>query len=207
MAGKSHVHDKGEGMQIMRLFAVCVVSMLLFIFVIVGTPMYVNFYGSDASLAFLSMSRVITLIVFFMPLFLLAQLIVCAFCRLMLSAGLKGGKLLVLKRLINFGGACIYGLLIGYCATRNVLDYLIHGHVAYRNFPISLGVATYLSLALEVARLFALAFRNSVVRDDSLLTNDVNFSTGEWKPLKGKRVARIYSESTESAIFETALGK
>ena len=181
MAGKAYVYDKGEGVQMMRNFLVCVAPMVLFIFVIIGSPLYVNFYGSDASLAFLSMWRAIALIVYFMPLFLLAQLVVSAFCRLMLSAGSKGGKFLSLKRLINFGGACIYGMLIVCCAIWNVEDFLTHGSAAYGNFPISLGIAIYLGLALEVARLLVLAFRNPTVRDDFLLTNDVNFSTKEWK--------------------------
>ena len=97
-ARESYIYDKREGVQIMRILLVCVVSVLLFIFVIVGSPMYVNFYGSDASLAYLSMSRVITLIACFMPLFLLAQLIVSALCRLMSSAGSKGGKFLSLEQ-------------------------------------------------------------------------------------------------------------
>ena len=205
MARESYIYDKREGVQIMRILLVCVVSVLLFIFVIVGSPMYVNFYGSDASLAFLSMSRVITLIACFMPLFLLAQLIVSALCRLMSSAGSKGGKFLSLKRLINSGGACIYGLLIVYCAIWNMADFLIHGSAAYRNFPISLGVATYLGLALETARLLALAFRKPVVRDDFLLTNDLSFSTVEWKSLKVNHSARKFAGTENSRRPRKAL--
>ena len=149
----------------MRIFLLFIVSMLLFLFVFVGAPAYVNFYGGDASPAFLRMLRAVILSIRVIASFLFAQLIVSAFCRLMMTAGSKGGWFLLLKRLINLGGVCIYGFLIVYCAISNVMDFMIHGSAAYKNFPISLGVSIYLGLSLEVARSLMLAFRNTVVRD------------------------------------------
>ena len=160
-----------------------VISNALLMVAVVGLPFYVNFYSSESSKAFLSIAWVITCVAYFMPLFLVTQLIVSVTFHFT-KKGKCGTIIGLLKQLINIVGFCFYVTAIGCCVFWNVADFLEFGFDAYENFPMSLGLSIYVGLSLEVSRLVLQILLKVVVPDCAQHDNKCVFNTGVWKPLK-----------------------
>ena len=128
-----------------------IVSIVLQLFVLIGSPLYVNFYATESSIAFLSMSRILYGMFCFVPVFLLAQTIVWLVDH---SASFGGKNVLAsFDRVVVWSGLLYYAGVIVFCAVVNVVDLYNFGACAYKHFPVSLGLAIYFSSALEVLKL------------------------------------------------------
>lgn len=123
-------------------------SILLQVFALMGTPLYINFYSNDSSAAFLSMSRIMFGVLCFLPLFMLAQIVVCLVKH---SASLANKRILLpFQRMISWIGIVFYLWILVFCVTMNFIDLWHFGISAYRNFPISLSFSIYFSSILEI---------------------------------------------------------